>query len=320
MDDFETYTDDSDADEAIWQTWIDGLDDTSLGGSMVGNDPSPFAEMEIVYGGRQSMPLFYDNTSSPYFSETERTWTTPQNWSKGGATTLVVYFHGGFDNDADPIYAKINGTRIPFNGGAEVISRPLWRQWNIDLTTLNVQSVRTLTIGIGDGSPGGDGVLYVDAIRLYRVAPESATPADPGTDALGAYYAFDGNVSDGSGNGYTATVMGNEIYEDSPYDTGRAISFDGINDYLELPIGPLVASSDSMTVATRFNMLPNTNSWQRIFDFGNSSTEGYMLVTPQTGTNGAMRFTISKTGNEAGAESFVTTPSPLPRAGITWRP
>ena len=305
IDDFETYDDDEVAETTIWQTWLDGLEDGSLGGSMVGNDPSPFAEMDIVYSGSQAMPLFYDNTAAPYYSMTKRTFATPQNWVRAGATTLVIYFHGDFANVADPLYAEINGTRIPFDGGAEVITRPLWRQWNIDLSAVgNLQSVQSLAIGIGDGSPGGTGVLYIDTIRLYRVAPEAATPVDPGTNGLAAYYAFEDNVSDGA-DGYDGTVMGNEIYEDSPYDAGRAISLDGLNDYVELPIGPVMASSNSMTIATRFNMLPNTNNWQRIFDFGNSNSTGYMFLSPQMGTSGAtMRFAITAAGGGA-AESSV---------------
>ncbi len=308
VDDFETYDDDIDAGTTIWQTWVDGIDDPSKGGSTVGYPQSPFAEMDVVYSGDQAMPLFYDNTTSPYFSETQRTWATPQDWSKAGATMLVIYFRGDFTNAAAPLYAIINSTRIAYTGDSSIITRPLWKQWSIDLTSMNVSSVRTLTLGLGGSSAGGTGVLYVDAIRLYRVVPEMAAPVDPGTDGLGARYMFEGTLADTSGNGYAGTAMGNEIYEASAYGDGQALSFDGLNDYVELPIGPLVAASNSITVATRFNMLPNTNNWQRIFDIGNSSSTGYMFLCPQIGTGGAMRFAITAAGGGT-AESAIDTPT-----------
>ncbi|MDI6447418.1 hypothetical protein [Anaerobaca lacustris] len=89
---FETYTDDIDAGEAIFDTWIDGWVNNT--GSTVGYLETPFAERTIVRSGRQSMPLFYDNTSSPFYSETSRTFATPQNWTGNGADTLRLFVAG----------------------------------------------------------------------------------------------------------------------------------------------------------------------------------------------------------------------------------
>ena len=62
VDDFEGYNDDVDAGTTIFDTWIDGwVNDT---GSTVGYLNAPFAERTIVHGGRQAMPLFYDNTAA----------------------------------------------------------------------------------------------------------------------------------------------------------------------------------------------------------------------------------------------------------------
>jgi len=64
VDDFESYTDDYEAGQAIWQAWIDGLEDPQNGDSQVGYGEAPFAERTIVHSGRQSMPLAYDNAAS----------------------------------------------------------------------------------------------------------------------------------------------------------------------------------------------------------------------------------------------------------------
>jgi len=89
---FESYTDDIDAGEAIFDTWLDGWVNNT--GSTVGHLQTPFAEKTIVRSGKQSMPLTYNNTDSPYYSEAVRTWDTPQDWTGNGADTLVLHLHG----------------------------------------------------------------------------------------------------------------------------------------------------------------------------------------------------------------------------------
>jgi|GEM_PF-190187 len=92
VDDFESYTDDIEAGEAIFQTWVDGWDNGT--GAVVGYMEAPFAERSIVHGGRQSLPLEYNNAESPWYSETVRTFDPPQDWTIHGADTLVMRFQG----------------------------------------------------------------------------------------------------------------------------------------------------------------------------------------------------------------------------------
>ncbi len=92
VDDFESYTDDMDAGEAIWQTWIDGL--TNNTGSIVGYFEAPFAEQAIVYAGHQSMPLDYNNLASPWYSAVSRMWPAPQDWTANEVKALTLYFRG----------------------------------------------------------------------------------------------------------------------------------------------------------------------------------------------------------------------------------
>ncbi len=92
VDDFESYTDNIEAGETIWQTWLDGL--TNGTGSTVGYWEAPFAEQTIVHGGNQSMPLDYNNINPPYYSEAERSFDPPQDWTTNGADTLSLYVRG----------------------------------------------------------------------------------------------------------------------------------------------------------------------------------------------------------------------------------
>jgi hypothetical protein len=92
VDGFEDYTDDIEAGEAIFDTWVDGW--VNQTGATVGYINAPFAERTIVHGGKQSMPLQYDNSGSPFYSETTRVFDAAQDWSGNGANTLVLYFQG----------------------------------------------------------------------------------------------------------------------------------------------------------------------------------------------------------------------------------
>jgi len=92
VDDFESYTDDVDAGTTIFDTWLDGWVNET--GSTVGYLNAPFAEKTIVHGGKQSMPLAYDNAGSPWYSETQRVFDAPQDWTVHGANTLIVHFQG----------------------------------------------------------------------------------------------------------------------------------------------------------------------------------------------------------------------------------
>ena len=55
---------------------------------------SPFAEKTIIHGGLQAMPLKYDNAASPFVSEAEQVFASPQNWTTNGADTLSLFFRG----------------------------------------------------------------------------------------------------------------------------------------------------------------------------------------------------------------------------------
>ncbi len=94
VDDFESYTDDIEAGEAIFDTWLDGW---ILGnGSTVGY----FETMcwgippNWVRSGKQAMPFTYDNMEQPWYSEAVRTWEPVEHWTRYGVDTLTLHFIG----------------------------------------------------------------------------------------------------------------------------------------------------------------------------------------------------------------------------------
>ncbi len=155
IDDFESYDDDA---NRIYDTWLDGWVNGT--GSTVGYAEAPFVEKAIVHGGRQSMPLFYDNRS---IATSEAELTLAQDWTASGVGTLSLYFQGDADN-AGQLYVKINGAKVPYAGdiaGAE------WLPWTIDLATVDADltDVTSLVIGIEGGTTG---VVYIDDVTLQR--------------------------------------------------------------------------------------------------------------------------------------------------------
>ncbi len=229
VEDFESYTDDIEAGEAIFDTWLDGWINNT--GSTVGHMTSPFAEQSVVNSGRQSMPLFYENTGGKTVAEAERTFAA-QNWTASSIKTLAVHFYGAEGNTGQ-LYLKINNTKVVYNGQATDIAQAQWQQWLVDLTALSgLQSVTKLTIGI-EGA-GAKGVVYIDDIRLYPDEIELIEPVQPDPAGLIVQYTFDAGsgttVADASGRGNTGTINGTPQWVTGV--SGSALAFDGGRNYV----------------------------------------------------------------------------------------
>ncbi len=177
LDDFEGYNDDLDAKTTIFDAWIDGYAN-KLSGSLVGNTIAPFAERTIVHSGKQSMPMDYDNSSKPFYSEAERDFDPAQDWTVNGINTLVLYFRGNSTNDGAPLYVMVeDGTgksALVANPDAKAVIKTDWTEWKIPLsgfTGVDAARVKKIYIGVGDRNKpvsGGVGRIYIDDIRVIK--------------------------------------------------------------------------------------------------------------------------------------------------------
>jgi hypothetical protein len=200
VDDFEDYTDD--VGSRIFQTWKDGwgYNEPAPGyagngtGSAVGYSQPPFAEQTTIHGGAQSMPLGYDNSGAAgkaRYSETQREWASPQDWTKGATKALTLYFYGAPANAAEQLYVAVEDNaahvKVVNYPDPEAVQAAGWQEWNIELTQfsaagVNLAAVKKMYIGLGNRtSPklGGTGTIYVDDIRVYpsRCVPSMGKPA-----------------------------------------------------------------------------------------------------------------------------------------------
>ncbi len=322
LDDFEDYNDFS--PNEVWNTWIDGFGDPTNGSTAGYPDPDfiageHYVETTIRHGGKQSLPIFYDNKSAR-LSEVTKTLTDVRNWTVDDLVTLTLFYYGDAGNTVVPMYIVLNGAAAVTNEDPRAVLDTDWVQWDILLQdfadkSINLTGVNSITIGFGNkDNPvvGGAGHVFFDDIRLSRLLPADTEPepesVDPGTANLVASYSFENNAQDSSGKGLHATLSGGVQYVQGATGYGSAIALDGANDYVELPIGSAISSMTDATVGLWANFSGDGGGWQRLFDFGSSETN-YMFLTPSTGTTGPMRFAIR---NDDTPESQVTAPYRLP--------
>jgi len=261
VDDFDQYDDNC---NRIFFAWVDGMghnggadidgcdepaSNGNGGGSIVGNDVSPFAERTIVRtGSSQAMPFSYDNSFGP----SEATLAiSSQDWTAHGIKSLALYFRGDPANTGQ-LYVKINNTKIVYDGLPGALQRAQWLPWNIDLSSVagNLQSVTSLAIGIEGATASG--MLYVDDIRLYPLTPESIAPVDPDPANLVAHYAFEGNANDSVG-GLHGTLVGNAAFEAGQQGQALSINTVMVTDYVEITGYQGILGANAITVAAWVN-------------------------------------------------------------------
>jgi hypothetical protein len=171
VDDMESYKDVEFLE--IWAHWVDGFENPA-NGSLVGANPAAgdyVAETGIVHGGRQSLPIWFDNSSAAN-SEARRTFDTTMDWTRSGIQTLSLRFARGAANTGNGgIYVKINDTKVVYDdAGALPPAGDPWTEWRIDLSGVAGDLTRVGSMTVGIEGAGATGVLYVDDILLDAIA------------------------------------------------------------------------------------------------------------------------------------------------------
>ncbi|MCK4958895.1 MAG: LamG domain-containing protein, partial [Planctomycetes bacterium] len=192
-------------------------------------------------GGEQSMKIEYVDSSAPAAIGTLG--IGPRDFSPaggGGRVAMRIGYHGLETNDPaeEWMYVRLTGSSGSVANAywMEDITEYSWLAWdniNIDLadfTGAGLDAVTEIAVGIGDGSGGESGTLYIDNIRLYAsrcvtsevdgffiggdcyadepnellalsehwLAEEVTVTgaSDPGTDGLLLHFAFDETEGD----------------------------------------------------------------------------------------------------------------------------
>jgi len=257
VDNMESYTDNEDAGEAIYQTWVDGFDDPTKNGAVVGLNTAAngtFGSTTIFHGGKQSLPLAYTNTGSVTNSEATRTFDSVQDWTGYGVKTLTLYFYGQAANTKTiPLWVRLadasgKTAQVAFGSAAGedtlVLADPAWTTWNIPLSSfpgITLAKIKAMTIGVGPGA--GSGTLYIDDIRLYPAVTTTVTPA-----TLVGWWKLDNNVQDSSGAGNNGTIVGAPTYV-AAGKIGASLKLNGLADYVTCGNAAPLNMTDAVTVA-----------------------------------------------------------------------
>jgi hypothetical protein len=142
------------------------------------------------------------------------------------------------------------------------------------------------------------------------------------------WYKFDESsgtsASDSSGNGhngtltvvstgaaaFSATAPAPKVGTHALNLTGPSSSAGG---YVNVPTSLQAMGATTAITISGWVYMRTLTSWMRFFDFGNSSTTGYMFLSPQQGmaTPNCPRFAITMTNNGAEQQINMTTPAAL---------
>jgi len=212
-----------------------------------------------------------------------------------------------------------------------------WQEWNIELTeftSLDFNSVKKIYVGLGDRDyhplAGGKGIVYFDDIRACppRCVPQFGKPlADiAGPDGVGdydctvdeydlrvmlddwllrdyvasplmAWYKFDGNADDSSGNGNDGTLVGGATWATGRF--GGGIELDGTSGYVSVPGFSL--TTDSITFVAWLNGW-KANDWAPLI-----SSRVVSACEMHFGTNNTLHYTW----NDDSAATYNWTGGPV---------
>jgi hypothetical protein len=109
---------------------------------------------------------------------------------------------------------------------------------------------------------------------------------------LVAYYPFNGNAKDESGNGYDGKISGTTLTKDRHDNAEKAYDFDGIDDYITLPSN-IFDGVDGFTISAWINL--NSPSLAHTIISGALAGNDNKLVI---GTSTTRRFYISYIGQD----------------------
>jgi len=136
------------------------------------------------------------------------------------------------------------------------------------------------------------------------------------TSGLKLHYTFDDvdgtAVTDASGNGYSATLMGAATILEGK--TGNAVNLTNVEDYVLMPEGVLADVTD-FTIACWINV-NDLQYWGRVFDFGS----GQDINTFMAPNDGKFKFVIKKdatVGEQALTATVAVTPGQWAHLAVT---
>jgi hypothetical protein len=320
VDDFESYNDDQ---SRIYDTWIDGMTD-GKSGSVVGYLKAPFAERAIVHGGKQSMPMSYDNSKTPYYSEAVQEFAAVQDWTGNGATHLAVWFRG---------YPAAIGVAVTETAGKMTLTGAGADIWNNSddfvyayktLTGDGSIVARVVSIGPGTNTWAKGGVMIRDSLNGGSTFVDMVLTANTdGAAGNGASLQYRLIANGACGNADAAAVI------KAPYWVKLERKGDGITGYVSADGKTWSMQGTSQTIAMTapvylgLCVTSHQAGEQRAVQFDNIATtgnvtgvwQGAQINKPQYNDAAGLYAIVT---DSTGKSKVVVHPDPAAAATEAW--
>ncbi|MHC4537419.1 MAG: LamG-like jellyroll fold domain-containing protein, partial [Planctomycetota bacterium] len=188
----------------------------------------------------------------------------------------------------------------------------------------SIDSVITLSgiVGIGQAIQDPNGVNFIDpfdgtifGVAIYdeALADEMIAahadayfnpvteiiPVNPGTEGLVAYYNFENDANDSSGNENHGALVGDPVFVNGPTGYGTALEFNG-DDYVDCGNGDTLQIQDAITMSFWFKVVAFENTWEAMLSKGDTAYR----VSRGPGDGDATHMGISGTTGGGGSGWF----------------
>jgi hypothetical protein len=197
---------------------------------------------------------------------------TPANQNvtnPAGTTTFNITGNVSWTAQSDQTWCTITNTSGVGNATLTI---------NYEANTTNSQRIANLAItGLG-----------LEA-KTVTITQQSAIP----TDGLVAYYPFNGNANDESGNGNNGTIYGASLTADRKGTLNSSYSFNG-NSKIEIADNPILNLSGSKSISLWFYLPASAlqNYPTLIYKYGNTYYPTYSLSLSEINIYGSNRYKI----------------------------
>ena len=181
------------------------------------------------------------NSPQPYMAFTFN--TSPRAWAYVGKNLeRDEWAHIACSHDGTTLKCYLNGEET-------------------DSTPMGAITSSPTPVLIGSDGWRSDWIGAIDEVVIYdRALSESevmylagkrATPVDPGTYGLVAFYALDNDANDSSGNELHGTIVGDPSFVEG--QVGMALELDGVDDYVDSGNPPELAITEAISIACWVN-------------------------------------------------------------------
>ncbi len=118
-----------------------------------------------------------------------------------------------------------------------------------------LSNAQELTLGTSPYQKDSDGDGVNDPVEIVDgTNPNDASSYNNLNKGLVAYYPFNGNANDESGNGNHGVVQGTTVASDRFAVNGRCFSFSGLGDHIRVEPAPDIASSGTWSASLWVNL------------------------------------------------------------------